>query len=100
MLFHHFTDHKHTDNDISFVDFIGKHYGDKNSNAHNHNNEHEKLPFKSNDCHVVHSSIASFVSFTFTFQFQTPTTSSINICYLENLLPSVIIPIWQPPKLA
>ena len=108
MLFHHYlehkVEHKENDQDISLLDFIIDHYGEsisKSKLSHNHDNEHEKLPFKSNDCGIVHVSIAYIVTFNFTFTYQMPSSSVDCISYSESFIQSSSLAnIWQPPKLA
>lgn len=100
VLLHHYFDHKETNNTISILDFISKHYGEDNSKtSHNHNDEHEKLPFKSNDCGVVHASLVYCDHFSFNFTYHVPVFSKETIAYDDNFNgSSLLVNIWQPPK--
>lgn len=100
VLFHHFIDHKKIDDTISFVEFFKKHYTEKSNNtAHDHNNEHKHLPFKSNDCGTVHSVVSLFEFPSFNFSYQHFISDKEKIIYRKFFHSSVCLSnIWQPPK--
>ncbi len=104
ILLHHYFDHKKSEPTISFSEFMHKHYSNdvvKTTHTHqkNHTNEHTKLPFKSHDCSVVHSSIIYSTAFNFMFKYQVPVTANNGISYCERFQPaSILASIWQPPK--
>jgi len=100
-LLHHFTDHKESDHAISFLDFVKKHYGEEDSPAHNHKNDHEKLPFKSGDCSPAHTFAAFYVPVGITFNNHIPVLLKGGVVYSENYFSSATLSIiWQPPKTA
>ncbi len=99
MLIHHFVEHAQGGND-SVLDFLAKHYKDKNGHNHqNSPNDHEKLPFKTADGHF--SSVVSIAPLIF-----------IEVSQISTILPSLKIPaysqqiytnpslnsVWEPPR--
>lgn len=104
VLLHHYFDHKKSEPNISFHSFINKHYSNdvvKTTHSHpkNHSSEHNKLPFKSHDCGLVHSSVVYSSAFNFIFKYQATPIVSNGIAYSESFqLSSILASIWQPPK--
>jgi len=95
----------HQDNfDESFGDFVAIHYGsDKilHDDDHEHDNEHEKLPFK-NDNHITQHISTDFI-FTNTninFDIYSGIEIPFNFHYKESLSQYEKSRILQPPRLA
>ncbi len=60
VLVHHYLEHDDNDNSVSFIDFLNEHYNNNNSHndTDNKHHDHQKLPFKTNDCATVHTVLA------------------------------------------
>ncbi|MSP08204.1 MAG: hypothetical protein EXR15_06055 [Chitinophagaceae bacterium] len=103
-LIHHYLEHHDDKNDdeygISFIDFLEKHYNEKDNHSDNAKNDHQNLPFKCNDCNTMNTVIA-FVQQTVFALHTTYIISTKNAaCYTEQHYTSKSFGnIWQPPKL-
>jgi hypothetical protein len=100
-LVQHFLEHKQADQSISFISFCKKHYAEENeSHAANHHDKHEKLPFKSHDCHVAHHAPIFTESNTFQFEFPISISYQDKMVAIEHqYLSTELSNIWQPPKI-
>lgn len=103
-LIHHYLEHHNDknddDHDISFIDFLKKHYNENDNHSDNVKHDHQNLPFKNIDCHAVNTVIALVQQTTFNLH-TTYSISSKNIAsYTEQHYTSKSFgSIWQPPKL-
>lgn len=96
VLVSHYLKHKDANSTYSFISFLLEHYSEAKSI--NHDKDHERLPFKSNDCQNSMHSILFFGS----IQEMNPSVTEIskeqikysNSFYLSDCLNS----IWQPPQ--
>jgi hypothetical protein len=101
VLIHHFFEHHDQEPDESFADFLNEHYSDNQNHSDTNHNDHENLPFKTNDCATAHVSIA-FVNPT-SFSISRPKTFQDKVSPIYNGLfysSSVVGSIWQPPKIS
>jgi hypothetical protein len=94
--FEHYFEHKQTDEDIDFIDFITLHYSDEQ-----HDESNNKLPFKS---HHENNFVAKLFKINFTKSY---TSESIIFRYIKKVFvinnenrnsSQFIDTIWQPPK--
>jgi hypothetical protein len=97
ILFQHFQKHKLESREISFVQFLTLHYGDSEHADHD-SKDHEKLPFsKSHRIHtllqIVHYPTPIDMSATFKVLMKIE-----GVAYKESSFHSVLVPVWQPPK--
>jgi hypothetical protein len=101
-LFQHFMEHKKSEHKISLVDFLKKHYTERNNNKTSGNNdEHKHLPFKSHDCGAVHSSVNFMEPAVLNFTYQNYIFNQEKITCSDFFHTSVFLSnIWQPPKTA
>lgn len=101
VLFEHYTEHAQEDSDISFFDFLAKHYGEQINHQHNDkHHDHENLPFKTTNVHFAH-----VVSLEPPLMFMANNvlvyTRNSNIIYHQQEFTNTIINnIWQPPRLS
>jgi hypothetical protein len=98
VLLHHYLEHHENDAATTFADFLHHHYNEENSHP-SHNNEHSKLPFKSQNMGVSQGSFAylpvvfeSRKDIVFTVK-QQPAFFNISFNVSSHLSK-----IWQPPK--
>ncbi len=101
VLFEHYTEHAQKDKDVSFFDFLAKHYGTSINHQHNDkHHDHENLPFKTTNVHFVH-----VVSLEPPFLFMANTilgyfTNEVIIHHQQAYSNTTINTIWQPPRLS
>lgn len=100
VLVHHYFDHVQEDRDISFIDFLAKHYPGKINHYHqgSEQQEHNDLPFKSPVGHFVQAGIIVP---------QYPDEKDIVLWIpiakkrpqgLQDYSASYLNTIWQPPR--
>ena len=101
-LVQHYLEHKQEDSKETFWHFLSQHYANKINHSHqDKHNDHERLPFKTDDCSILHVSLAFIPSV------QPTAPSPINFIENKNAI-STVLPnyfgysgsIWQPPKIA
>lgn len=98
VLIHHYLEHYDDDGGISFVDFLHKHYDEKNSHP-SANNEHQRLPFKSHDSGFLQTNLVFHLPVGFELKTEKPVSTKVTIIYSEAFYSSSIRSrIWQPPK--
>ncbi len=98
VLIHHYVEHHKVDTSISFTDFLQKHYTEENSHPST-NNEHEKLPFKSQDVGFSLTTLIYQSPVSFELPFTKPASSKEKNIYSSNFYSSAILTkIWQPPR--
>lgn len=98
VLIHHYLEHHNDDFSASFTDFLHKHYTEENSHPST-NNEHEKLPFKSQDVGFSQTTLIYQSPVGFELQLTKPASSKEKIIYTPNFYSSAILTkIWQPPR--
>ena len=98
VLIHHFIEHNEEEQDISLFHFLGEHYGSYPDDSDNHH-DHEKLPFKSNDCADLHQNGTFNHQFNFTFCLPNIATEKVSGSYHAMIYSSAIRDrIWQPPQ--
>jgi hypothetical protein len=98
VLFRHFQKHKVESPEISFVQFLSLHYGDS-EHAYEDSKNHEKLPFsKSHRIHTVLQIVQypTLIDMTTTFKVLMKIEG---VAYKESSIHSVLVPVWQPPKI-
>ncbi|HND94364.1 MAG TPA: hypothetical protein PLR98_01675 [Chitinophagaceae bacterium] len=100
LLIHHYIEHTQEDNDNSILDFLAQHYGNKCNHQHSNNHHnHEKLPFKTADCHFaqVITVAPTFITFTQAI----PSIAEIKIpAQQQDYSNAYLGSIWQPPKVS
>jgi hypothetical protein len=97
MLLGHYIDHKKNDAAISLFEFVSQHYGKE---AGHTDKAHEKLPFKSSDCGVVHAAMACSNAIHYNFKIVIQAQVKSLALYAESApLNTIQNSIWQPPKL-
>jgi flagellar hook-basal body complex protein FliE len=98
--FEHHNDKDEDDHDISFIDFLKKHYNENDNHPSNTKHDHQNLPFKTTDCNSINSVIALVQQTVFTLH-TTSIISEKNIAaYTEQHYTSKSFgSIWQPPRL-
>ena len=98
-LIEHYISHKLINADLSFADFFKIHYVDEQLLDSDYKQD-MKLPFKTHDF--------SFASITLNvppsaallkIQHEIYVEESTNFSYSENRYPSVLLSIWEPPKI-
>lgn len=52
-LIHHYLEHADLDGQTSVAGFIAMHYADRINHPDDHHHDHQRLPFKSTDCHLT-----------------------------------------------
>lgn len=101
-LVQHYLDHKKEDSSETFWHFLSQHYSSKINHSHPDNHhDHERLPFKTDDCSILHVNLAFIPSI------QPSAPAPVNSTKGENAI-QVVLPnyfgysgsIWQPPKIA
>ncbi len=99
MIFQHFVEHRQADQSISFLKFLDMHYMHGSPKDKDYNKDMQ-LPFKSSgDFMFVLAS--EFVPFNQNFSLSVPVllVSVKKVVIDQNdLLPSYLASIWQPPK--
>ena len=103
-LVHHYLEHHDDKNDdeygISFIDFLKKHYNEKDNHSDNAKNDHQNLPFKTIDCGSLNSVIALVQQTVFTLHTTSIISTKNAASYTEQHYTSKSFgSIWQPPKL-
>ncbi len=103
-LIHHYLEHHHDkndeDHDISFLDFLKKHYNENENHSDNAKHDHQNLPFKTIDCHAVNTVIALMQHNVFIPHTTFISSSKNDASYMEQHYTSKSFGnIWQPPKL-
>jgi hypothetical protein len=95
----HEADTSDKDHDMSFLDFVKKHYSDINTKSDNPKHQHKNLPFKNVDCHATNNGVVlpqycscQAPALTFALQVKRVTYTQQN--YSSASLGS----IWQPPR--
>lgn len=99
-LIEHYLEHKQENKNETLLNYLAEHYTKNITHQHADNhNDHQKLPFKTNDCAVAHI-VIGFLP-TEKFEFVIPNASFIEKAshyneddYLSNFCGN----IWQPPK--
>lgn len=97
-LLHHYLEHHDDDRDISFFQFLKKHYAEEASTQASHHN-HSQLPFKSQTIGCLHQIILLQVQNTACITapvIQEPTKFFRNP--QQFLLSTTLSNIWQPPR--
>jgi hypothetical protein len=89
----HFLEHKASDNNTNFIDFIHNHYG---KDSQQPSDGHE-LPFQKHDCSMIGGTVASFLSQADNFFFNFPSIS-IRTTYTQYFPSLFLSDIWQPPR--
>lgn len=100
ILVHHYIEHTQEDKDASFINFIALHYGGNIEHQHKENHhDHEKLPFKTANCHASQVVTLAFQPFFSLAQiiFE-PVDEKITISSQQNYSNSYLNSIWQPPR--
>jgi hypothetical protein len=103
-LIHHYLEHhddtNDDDHDISFIDFLKKHYNENDNHSDNAKHNHQNLPFKTIDCHAVNTVIAFTQQTVSTLQ-ATSIISSKNVAFYteQHYTSKSFGSIWQPPKI-
>lgn len=100
ILLHHYIEHLGQNQHKSFADFLGEHYADNINHSDDAHRDHEKLPFKTNDCATIFMFVANThqtacfavgkVFFDCEKELVPQTASFISLSVLDN--------IFQPPK--
>jgi hypothetical protein len=103
-LIHHYLEHhddkNDDDHDISFIDFLKKHYNENDNHSDNAKHDHQNLPFKTTDCNSLNIVIALVQQTVFSLRTTTIISSKNVIYYTEQHYTSKSFgSIWQPPKL-
>jgi hypothetical protein len=98
ILIHHYQEHKLIDSENSFYDFLAEHYALEINHADDEHNDHENLPFKTQDYQSVHvAKIIEQLAHTFlckTSEFISLLPYKIVFFFCNDYLSC----IWQPPR--
>ncbi len=102
-LIHHYVEHRadksDEDHDISFLDFLQKHYTENDNHSDNAKHDHQNLPFKTCDCHSLHTVIALVQQNIFTVHTAFIASSKDLAFHTEQHYTSKSFGnIWQPPR--
>ncbi len=98
VLIHHYADHHDDDDSTSFADFLQKHYSEEKSHP-SENNEHEKLPFKSQDLGFSQTTLVYQSPQGFEFHTNKPLATQPTLIFSTAFHSSPHLSrIWQPPK--
>ncbi|HEY0261389.1 MAG TPA: hypothetical protein VGB95_00050 [Chitinophagales bacterium] len=101
VLLHHYIEHLNESNNESFADFLSEHYANNITHSDsNQHHDHEKLPFKANDCATIFMLVANTNQTT---HFSIGKTffaceKVLNAKITSFISSSVFNSIWQPPK--
>lgn len=96
VLVSHYLKHRDSNSTYSFISFILEHYSEAKST--NHDKDHERLPFKSNDCqnsmhYVLFFGVSNEIKSSIT-EVSKEQIKYTNSFYFSDCLNS----IWQPPQ--
>jgi hypothetical protein len=98
ILFQHFEKHTLESPEISFLQFLTLHYGDSDHVDQDSKN-HERLPFsKSHRTHTFYQIAQSTKVMNFITAFKVLMEIE-GVTYKESSIHSVLVSIWQPPKI-
>ncbi len=99
ILFQHYSEHKQSNNKITFFSFLKDHYLNHKGKDANDSKD-MKLPFKSDDKNLITSSYL-FFQFNTENKFFVPLkeNSEPNLLYQKLELKEFNSNIWQPPKI-
>ncbi|HET8963956.1 MAG TPA: hypothetical protein VFM99_08670 [Chitinophagales bacterium] len=101
VLVHHYLELDDNNNSESFIGFLNEHYNNNNSHndTDNKHHDHQKLPFKTNDCATVHTVLAfTNANNLFVGQFEYCTVKVISIYNVLIHSSSFQNKILQPPQ--
>jgi hypothetical protein len=99
MIFQHFVEHRQADKNISFVKFLDMHYMHGSPKDKDYNKDMQ-LPFKSSG-DFIYVLASEFVPLNQSFSLTIPVVmvADKKVAIDQNdLLPSYLASIWQPPK--
>jgi hypothetical protein len=99
MLLHHYAEHKHQNNTLTFADFLHNHYNHPPKDSEKH--QHSKLPFKSlSNATAAAAFIAEPTLYVFVANGLRPKTSQQkqSFGYYFAHSSSFFANIWQPPQ--
>ena len=98
VLIHHYLEHHNDEAGISLANFLHKHYNEENSHP-SPNNEHEKLPFKSQVLGFSQTTLVFHSAICFEINSDKLLSTKVIINYSEGFYSSSLLSrIWQPPK--
>lgn len=99
-LIEHYIEHKQENKNETLFNYLAEHYTKNITHQHADNhNDHQKLPFKTNDCAVAHTNVAFLATDKFDFilpnvHFTEKSSKYNEEKYTSNFYGNV----WQPPK--
>lgn len=99
-LIEHYLEHKQENNTETFLHYLSQHYAAKINHSHNDNHhDHEKLPFKTDDCSFAHFSHGFVYPLQFTLSEPYVSETKQNLIFQTNSYVSNFFGnIWQPPR--
>lgn len=100
ILIHHFWEHRQAASNETIIDFLCEHYSDTIQHDDDKHHDHEKLPFKSADCHFAQV-VITVPEQRFLIEkkiFFIPTIKQ-PIYNIEPHANEYLHLIWQPPRL-
>jgi len=99
VLIHHYFDHEKEDANLSFISFLKEHYEELHNAKGNHQEEHNRLPFKVHDHQFLAENITltdpPYISIQFSSYCETTKVSLTNESYRYS---HFLADIWQPPR--
>ena len=95
-------EHDKDDAGKSLLAFLHEHYAEEHaasSSTHNHDDDHENLPFKSHHTGISQAPVFCSTSVGFDCSIETILSITVNNFYKEpSHYPSALSKIWQPPR--
>lgn len=100
VLIQHYLEHKQDNKDETFGNYLSQHYVQHIGHTHHDNHrDHEKLPFKANDCGAAHTPIAFLNQVPYSLPFPHEWLVEKSTLYKGAICFSTYSgKIWQPPK--
>lgn len=100
VLIHHYLEHVELNQNESFLSFLNTHYQKEINHPDDRHGDHQRLPFKTSDCHSTHIPVIVPQP---EFGFSIPTAIEFNTMKVypteEHHSFAHIETIWQPPRL-
>lgn len=98
ILIHHYLEHVEWDN-MAISEFISEHYGSTINHPDDKHNDHQKLPFKAENCHTTQA-ITLVPSPMITIRLIIPGTTELKktIHQQQYYSNAYLNSIWQPPR--
>lgn len=101
VLVHHFIEHNHKEKAITFFTFLNEHYFSSESHPDNNKHDHQNLPFKACNSHLI-STLLHFGQQNVCIEQPVNIITSNNVVplYRQHYTSNIFGAIWQPPKLS